>query len=79
MKIDFNDCSVLSEDFTKHICVTVLNYYIELEKRIIEDNKNDERMSEKVIVRSSQKILKHLQESKKYIESYYKKLNYENK
>lgn len=71
MKIDFNDCSVLSEDFTKHICVTVLNYYIELEKQIIEENKNYERMSE--IVRSSRKTLKHLQESKKYIESFYKK------
>lgn len=68
MKIDFNDCSVLSEDFTKHICVTVLNYYIELEKRIIEDNKDNIE-----VINNSEKKLKHLQDSKKYIESYYKK------
>lgn len=68
MKIDFNDCSVLSEDFTKHICVTVLNYYIRLEEQTIEDNKSSTK-----IVEFSEKTLKHLRASKEYIESYYKK------
>ncbi|NBO36818.1 hypothetical protein EBU91_04715 [bacterium] len=70
MKISFDDCTVLSEDFTKHICVVVLNYYIEHEKRIIEDNKNNAK-----VVKSSQETLKYLQNSKDYIESYYKRID----
>lgn len=50
MKIDFNDCSVLSADFTKHICVTVLKYFIDLEKQIIKGNKSYPK-----IVKSSKK------------------------
>jgi len=72
MKINIQDRQVLSEDFTKHICVVVLNYYIELEKQIIENNKNDEGVAERILLRASQKTLKHLQESKNYIQSYFK-------
>jgi hypothetical protein len=72
MKINIENSQVLSEDFTKHICVVVLNHYIELEKQIIENNKNDEGVAERILLRASQKSLKHLQESKKYIQTYYK-------
>jgi hypothetical protein len=68
MKIDFNDCSILSENFTKHICVSVLKYFIELEEQIIKYNKKNAN-----VMKSSKKALKHLRDSKVYIESYYKK------
>ena len=67
MKINIENCQVLSEDFTKHICVVVLNHYIELEKQIIDDNTDNVE-----VIKSSEKNLKHLKESKKYIKSYYK-------
>ena len=67
MKINIKNCQVLSEDFTKHICVVVLNHYIELEKQIIDDNKDNAE-----VIMSSEKNLKHLKESKKYIKSFYK-------
>jgi hypothetical protein len=72
MRINIENSQVLSEDFTKHICVVVLNHYIEIEKQIIENNKNDEGVAERILLRASQKSLKHLQESKNYIQSYYK-------
>jgi len=67
MKINIENSQVLSEDFTKHICVVVLNHYIELEKQIIDDNKDNSG-----VIMRSEKNLKHLKESKKYIKSYYK-------
>ena len=67
MKINIENCQVLSEDFTKHICVVVLNHYIELEKQIIEDNKDNAE-----VIKSSEKNLMHLKESKKYIKLFYK-------
>jgi hypothetical protein len=67
VKINFNKDSIMGENFAQQICAAVLNYYIELEKQIIEDNKNNTK-----IIKSSQKTLKHLQDSKNYIESYYK-------
>lgn len=67
MKINIENCQVLAEDFTKHICVVVLNHYIELEKQIINDNKDNIE-----VIKSSEKNLKHLKESKKYIKLFYK-------
>jgi hypothetical protein len=53
MKINIENYQVLSEDFTKHICVVVLNHYIELEKQIIDDNKDNGE----VIIRSEKNLI----------------------
>ena len=64
---DFCTEPVESVNFTKHICATVLGYYIELEKSIIADNSDNYD-----IVAAHEENLEHLKASKDYIESYYK-------